>query len=206
VSLVEKVDMKTLPTYDIPIMYGRINRDITLNDDKVMLRPYRLSDADSLYRAARESLKELMVWMPWAHQEYSKKESRDWLKERPGKWKKGISYDFAIFNAADGSYMGGCGINDIDHAYRKANLGYWVRTSYTGQGVATAVTLLLAKWGFKELKLNRIEIVVATNNKRSLRVAEKAGAKREGILRNRLIVNNSACDAVMHSLIPGEVL
>jgi RimJ/RimL family protein N-acetyltransferase len=71
--------------------------------------------------------------------------------------------------------------------------------------VATAVTLLLAKWGFKELKLNRIEIVVATDNQRSLRVAEKVGAKCEGIQRNRLIVRDKPHDGMMHSLIPQDM-
>ena len=143
--------------------------------------------------------------MPWAHRNYSIKESREWLKKRPGEWKKGISYDFAIFDAKDEIYLGGCGINGIEHVYKNANLGYWVRTNRTGRGVATAVTLLLARWAFKELKLNRVEIVVATDNQRSLRVAEKVGAKREGILRNRLTIRDKVHDAVMHSLIPGDI-
>jgi ribosomal-protein-serine acetyltransferase len=86
-----------------------------------------------------------------------------------------------------------------------ANLGYWVRTGYTGRGVATTATLLLAKWGFEVLELKRIEIVVAVGNDRSLRVAEKVGAKREGILRNRITGRDKVHDAVMHSLIPGEI-
>lgn len=74
-----------------------------------------------------------------------------------------------------------------------------------GQGIAPAATRLLAKWGFEAVKLIRIEIVVNTANQRSLRAAEKAGAKREGVLRNRLYLQDKAHDAVMHSLIPGEV-
>ena len=54
------------------------------------------------------------------------------------------------------------------------------------------------------LKLNRIEVVVAVGNEKSLRAAAKAGAKREGILRNRLFMRDKAHDAVMHSLIPDD--
>jgi len=97
-------------------------------------------------------------------------------------------------------------LNNINPENRKrVNLGYWVRTDRTGQGVAVAATRLLAKWGFGVLKLNRIEIVVAVDNARSLRVAEKAGAKKEGVLRNRLDLHGRPHDAVMFSLIPGEV-
>jgi ribosomal-protein-serine acetyltransferase len=180
-------------------------KKIELTDGKVMMRPYRPSDAESLYQAVRESLAELSVWMPWAHREYSIKESRAWIKKKPGEWEKGVSYDFAIFDAADRLYLGGCGINNIDRTYKTANLGYWVRTGHTGRGVATAVTLLLARWAFEELKLNRIEIVVATDNQPSLRVAEKVGAKREGIQRNRLIVRDKPHEAMMHSLIPQDI-
>lgn len=71
--------------------------------------------------------------------------------------------------------------------------------------MAPAALLLLAGFGFDELKLNRIEIVIATNNQPSQRVAEKVGATREGILRKRLIVRDRIYDAFMYSLIPGDL-
>ena len=184
----------------------RLNRkEIVLTDGNVSLRPYDKKDADELYRGVRESLAELAVWMSWAHEDYSIRESRDWLKKKPEEWRYGFSYDFAIFDSKDSSYLGGCGFNRIDHECRTANLGYWVRTGRTSQGVATSATLLLTGFGFKELGFNRIEILVATDNKSSLRVAEKAGARREGILRNRILVREKVHDAVMFSLIPGDV-
>ena len=180
-------------------------KNLELTDGRVLLRPYRSDDIKSLYQAVRESIKELSVWLPFAHKGYSIKESRDWVKKRPKEWKKGTNYDFAIFDARDGLYLGGCGLNGINKMDKHANLGYWVRTDRTGQGVAPAATLLLARWGFEVLKLNRIEILVAIENQRSLRVAEKAGAKREGVLRNRITIRDKVHDAVMHSLIPGDM-
>jgi RimJ/RimL family protein N-acetyltransferase len=185
-------------------MRERFKRDISLTDGIVSLRPYRLSDTDDTYQAIRESLAELSPWLPFAHKNYSAKESRAWIKQRPGEWEKRRTYDFAIFDAKDGSYLGGCGINRIDYDNLSANLGYWIRTSRTGHGAAPAAARLLAGWGFSELKLNRIEIVVATDNQRSLRVAEKVGARREGIQRNRLIVRDKPHDGMMHSLIPPD--
>ena len=180
-------------------------KKVELTDDKILLRPYRMSDVNNLYQAVRESIKEIGVWLPFAHENYAIKESKDWVRKRPEEWRKSITYDFAIFDVASGDLIGGCGFNEFDGRNGKANLGYWVRTSYTGRGVAAAATRLLAKWGFEVLKLNRIEIAVAVGNQRSLRVAEKVGAKREGILRNRINIRDKMHDAVMHSLIPGEV-
>ena len=103
-------------------------------------------------------------------------------------------------------------LNPVD---RVVNLGYWVRTSRTRQGISTTATRLLARFGFEELNLNRIEITAAISNKASQRVAEKAGAIREGFLRNRLVVrvqvadtmvfHEQVSDTVMFSLIPQDM-
>ena len=55
--------------------------------------------------------------------------------------------------------------------------------------------------GNSDLGLSRIEIVVATGNKASAKVAEKAGAKLEGILQNRILIHNHSHDALMYSLV-----
>ena len=142
--------------------------------------------------------------MPWAHENYSIKEARDFLKRCPKGWKKDAELNFKITDPKDGSLVGMCGFR-IDNENHRANLGYWIRTSKTGQGVATAATVLLAKWGFRVVQLRRIEITVATGNQRSQRVAEKSGAHREGVLRNLLYMHDRSHDAVMYSLIPGDI-
>ena len=168
--------------------------------------PVSPADADDLYRATRESLAEMSPWLPFAHQDYSIKETKDFLKKRcPQSWKKDTEYAFKIIDPKDNSFIGMCGLNAIDFENHRANLGYWIRTSRTGEGVAPAATLLLAKWGFKIARLRRIEIIVAVDNQRSKRVAEKAGAHREGVLRNRLHMHDKYHDAVMYSLIPQDL-
>ena len=158
-----------------------------------------------MYEAIRESIAEISPWLPFAHDGYSLNEARDFLKRCPQNWKKDTEYVFSITDARDGSYLGTCGLNRVDTENGRSNLGYWIRTSRTGEGIAPAVTVLLAKWGFRALKLRRIEIIVATGNKRSQRVAEKAGAQREGVLRQRIKINDRMHDAVMYSLIPGDI-
>jgi len=182
-----------------------MKRDIELTDGFVLLRPYQTSDIDSQYEAARESIPEMFEWMSWCHPNYSIEESRTYIESHPEMWEKGTAYEFAITDPASGLYLGGCGINRIDNEWKRANLGYWVRTSQTKKGIATASTLLLAQFVFKELKLNRIEIIVEVGNKASQRVADKAGATKEGILRNGLSKYGNPCDAVLFSLIPQDL-
>jgi len=69
--------------------------------------------------------------------------------------------------------------------------------------VATAAAQLTAKWTFHHTDIVRLEIVVATGNVASQRVAERAGAQREGMLRRRLFVRGEFQDAVMFSMVRG---
>ncbi|UCB42744.1 MAG: GNAT family N-acetyltransferase [Dehalococcoidales bacterium] len=183
---------------------------------QVLLRPCRPDDAADLYAAARESIAEVYPWMPWCHPDYSIEESRTWLAQQcEERSQESTEYSFAITDSGDGSFLGGCGMRYINQVDRVVNLGYWVRTSRTRQGIATTATRLLARFGLEELKLNRIEIFASIDNKASQRVAEKAGATREGILRNRLVVRELSpdnmvyrervSDAVMFSLIPQDL-
>jgi ribosomal-protein-serine acetyltransferase len=173
-----------------------------LTDGKIILRPFEKHDTELLYKAIIESKEELIPWLQFCHSAYSIKETRLWMRGRDKEWKTGKSYDFVIIDADSGTLLGSCGFNHLIDEYKMANLGYWVRTSWAGRGIATAVVLLLAKFGFEELMLNRIEIMADAKNKRSQRVAEKSGAKREGILRNRLIIHGQVRDVVLFSLIP----
>jgi RimJ/RimL family protein N-acetyltransferase len=116
-----------------------------------------------------------------------------------------MEYGFAIKDSKNDSFIGCCGVNNINWRDKYGNLGYWIRSSQSGQGIATAATLRLAQFAFKQLSLNRVEIVVATKNVASIRVAERTGALREGTLRKRIVVRENVYDAFMFSLIPDDI-
>jgi RimJ/RimL family protein N-acetyltransferase len=166
----------------------------------IRIRPYRFDDARSAWEAVSESLTELVPWMPWCHPRYSIDESRAWLKIQVPAFQRGDQFEFAI-TSGDGRYLGGVGLNQIEKPNRRANLGYWVRSSASGQGVATAAVHLIREWAFHHTDLVRLEVLVAVENAPSHRVAEKSGAVREGVLRSRLLLHGAAHDAVMYSFV-----
>ena len=153
-----------------------------------------------MWEAARESVPEVFPWLAWCHAGYSMAEAVDWVSTRAPLAAKGQEYAFAIVGP-DGRYLGGCGLNQINRLHRFGNLGYWVRSSATGRGVATAAVRQVAEFAFQETDLLRLEIVCAVGNERSQRVAARAGASREGILRHRLLLHGQPVDAVMYSLL-----
>ena len=176
-----------------------------IENEGIKLRRVRPSDTESLFEAVTESISELSPWMPWCTKDYSIKESRIWCESREGAWNKKEAYDFLMIDKQEGALLGVCGLNNINEEVKLANLGYWVRSSRTGRGIASETVPMLAEFGFDNLNLNRIEIVAAEENLISQHVAEKAGALREGLLRQRLFVHGKSLDAFMFSLIPMDI-
>ncbi|MGO8703287.1 MAG: GNAT family N-acetyltransferase [Candidatus Brocadiia bacterium] len=167
------------------------------------IRLYQPGDAEQMQAAALESVDQVYRWMAWCHEAYSLADARQWITAQVDLAKQGMAYEFAIFDH-DGRFLGGCGINQINKANRLANLGYWVRTSAMGCGVAPAAVRFVKDFAFRETDLNRLEIVCAVANTRSRRVAEKVGAVREGVLRSRLMLPTGPSDAIMFSLLRSQ--
>lgn len=175
---------------------------IELVDQEIVLRPFRVEDANQLYQAVHESLKQLRPWMAWANESYTEATAREYITITRGRWEEHSLYAFAIIQ--DDEILGGCTLSSIHSVYRYCNLGYWVRRSRHGRGIAGRAAKLAARFAFEQLGLVRVEIVVAVGNTASVRVAEKLGAHYEGVLLNRMIVGRSVHDAHMYSLLPSD--
>ena len=171
----------------------------------VALRPYQTDDAPLLFEAASESIADIYPWMKWCHPGYTLAEGEQWIAHCIAEREAKLAFDFVVVDQETGQFLGAVGINQINALHQFANLGYWVRSSCAGHGIAVTATRMCARFGFDELHLKRIEIVAAVGNRRSQRVAEKAGATREGILRNRLKVGDVWQDAVMFSLMADDL-
>jgi ribosomal-protein-serine acetyltransferase len=177
-----------------------------LRNQRIRIRRYLAEDVPLLFEAARESIDETFTrWMPWCHPDYTIAESSAFVLSREEAWQKGEEYDFAIFDLESGAFLGGVALNQFNRDHGLANLGYWIRRSAMGRGIAPIAALLTARFGFEDLGLHRVEIVMAVENERSQRVAEKTGAQREGVLRNRLSIADRRHDAVMYSLVAADL-
>lgn len=177
-----------------------------LQNDTILIRPHEVRDIDALFTAVRESIAEISPWLPWCHPDFSRDELAGFVEVSRKGWADGSQYQFAIFATATGSTLGGISLNHIAKSNRLANMGYWVRTSATGRGVASEAVRLVAAYGFRNLGLSRIEIAAIPENTASRRVAERAGAKFEAVVRNRLVMHGRAYDAALYSLVPGDVV
>ncbi len=177
---------------------------ITLTDGTINLRPFEFGEENTLHLAVHESLPELEPWMSWANENYTSETALNFITLTRTYWSNGSLYAFAIADAKTGEFLGGCSLSHIHPIYHFCNLGYWVRTSRHGEGIAGRAAKLAARFAFERLNLIRAEIVIAIGNEPSKRVAEKAGAHYEGILLNRMVVGTRFFDAHMFSLLPSD--
>ncbi|HYD59570.1 MAG TPA: GNAT family protein [Noviherbaspirillum sp.] len=169
------------------------------------IRPFRLTDAEAFAAAVRESVATVGTWLPWCHAGYSVKEAHTWIGQCAVRLNMGLSYDVGVFSEDCATLLGGVAINQIDHRHNTGNIGYWVREGMQQQGIGTRAARAMAEFGFETLKLTRLEIVAAEDNRASRALAEKLGATFECVARNRLFVRGVPWDAAVYSLIPGDI-
>ena len=177
----------------------------SLTDGELLLRPLERGDRDALYEAVVESIEQVSPWLPWCHVGYAITETEAFIESSITAWVQQAHFPLAIFDAHSGQYFGGTGVNHIDRQNRLGCIGYWVRTSATGRGIASRAVRLVARFAFETLQLSRIEIVARPENMASRRVAEKAGAKLETIARNRIVQHGRPYVAALYSLIPSDL-
>lgn len=175
--------------------------DYQLSNGTILIRPHRMEDARPSFEAIVESIDELKPWMAWCHADLEFSEIEKWVESRPGTWLNDTDYDFAIIDLHQGMLIGTCGLVRLDFLNKRAELGYWIRTTQTRKGYATQASKLALKFAFDVLHLNRIEIIIDTTNMNSQKVAEKLGAKKEGLLRQRLNVHDAFRDVYLYSIL-----
>ena len=182
-----------------------IPRETEIAEGPLLLRPWRPEDAPALFEAVHESVDSIGRWLPWCHAGYDLDAAQDWVRHCGQGWAAEEHFAFGVFARADGRLLGSAGLNQRNRVHRSAAMGYWVRQSHQRQGVARQAARLVARFGFQQVGLVRIEIVALPDNLASRRAAERAGAKFEAIARRRLWVSDAARDAAVYALVPEDL-
>ncbi|MBV9998562.1 MAG: GNAT family N-acetyltransferase [Verrucomicrobia bacterium] len=174
---------------------------ILLAGDRYRLVPLDLSFDQIFFDLVASSRQELSHSFTWCTPGYTVETARAWLQSRERARAEDRAYDFVITRADNGELVGACGINQIQTEHRLGNLYYWVAAAEQGRGAATAGVSSLVEFGLKGLGLIRLEMLVPERNFSAERVAEKVGATREVLLRNRLILQARVQHAYLFSVL-----
>jgi RimJ/RimL family protein N-acetyltransferase len=168
----------------------------------VVARCWEPRDAPLLKEAVDSSLDDLRQWMPWAHNEPQALEEKVQLLRRfRGQFDLGENFVYGLFSSDESEVVGGSGFHTRigEGAFE---IGYWIRSSRAGQGLATEVTAALTRVGFEVCEVDRIEIHCEPANVRSMRIPRKLGYAEEARLRRRLYAppGGEPRDVVLFSL------
>jgi ribosomal-protein-serine acetyltransferase len=165
---------------------------------RLTLRPFTRRDADPLVEAVRASLPDLSRWLPWPHPRYGRSDALRFIRDSGAAWEDGRAHDFALHTHADAvTHLGNISVWPTSRREQAGEVGYWVRSDRTGQGIATEAAARVVEVAFDEMSLHRVVLRVAVGNRASERVAEKLGFLREGLLRKEVLVAGAWLD---HSL------
>lgn len=172
-----------------------------LANAQLVIRPFEPGDADEFVRAAHESIETVGKWMSWCSRSFTQDSTLEWFASCDQDRAAGRAFDMGMFCATTGQLLGGAGINQLSPHHRYGNIGYWVRQ---GCGIARQAVTLLRDFGFQQLGLFRLEIVMGVGNTASEAVAIAAGATFECWARNRIILHGQPLDALVYSLVPAS--
>jgi RimJ/RimL family protein N-acetyltransferase len=153
---------------------------------RLVVRCYEPSDAPAVKEAVDASLDHLRPWMPWAHEEPQTVEQKvELLRTFRGQFDLGQNFVYGLFSADESQLVGGSGfhLRVGDDAFE---IGYWIRASEDGKGLATESTAALTRVGFEVCEVDRIEIHVEPANEKSARIPQKLGYVEEARLQRRL--------------------
>jgi RimJ/RimL family protein N-acetyltransferase len=108
---------------------------------------------------------------------------------------------FAIDRLEDRRTIGGCGLQGIDPATRRAELGVWIGRPYWGAGYGTDAVRTLCRYGFRFLNLQRIGLDLVATNEGARRAYEKVGFTLEGTRRRYEFVAGARADSLAMGLL-----
>ena len=159
------------------------------------LRPWRVGDEASLVRNANNR----RVWRNLSRlpHPYTRQDAEAWITRASAHVPV---VDFAI--VVDGAAVGGIGIElGRDVFLRSAEVGYWLGEPYWGRGIATEALRAVTEYAFGTFDLCRLQAGVFEWNPASMRVLERSGFTREGLLKASILKDGHIIDQVLYALV-----
>jgi [ribosomal protein S5]-alanine N-acetyltransferase len=154
-----------------------------LRTSRLILRPLEYGHLDCMLPLI--SAREVAATTLRIPHPYTRKDAEDYFRAMEIEIGKGKMLRLSIFIAPSDEYCGSVGLH-IEREHGRAEMGYWIGVPFWGRGYASEAARAVVEYGFSELGLNRIFATVFGGNTASRRVAEKAGMKYEGCMRQHV--------------------
>jgi RimJ/RimL family protein N-acetyltransferase len=178
----------------------------SLESEHLTIRCPMPGDGPALYEAVLESVDDLRPWLPWAVEKPSIENTEVNVRKGYSRFLNREDLWLLLFLKGTNTCIGGSGLHRIDWDVPKFEIGYWLRSSYVGQGYMTEAVTAITEFAFATLGAKRVEIRCDARNERSASVARRLNFTHEGTLRHeaRHHISGKLRDTMIFAKIAGE--
>ena len=152
--------------------------------ERLVIRSPLPGDGPEEYAAVRESIGELTPWMAWPKEHRTVDDSEASVRRARVAFLARTELRLHLYLKGTDTLVGIAGLQNMDWDVPKFEIGYWCRTSFTGNGYITEAVRAITSLAFETLGARRVEIRCDARNLPSAGVAERAGFALEGTLHN----------------------
>lgn len=164
----------------------------------VVLREFSASDLIMVQELSTDPYVPLIGSLP---PNAGRQEALDYIDRQRGRLAEGVGFSFAIAEAGTGRGVGGIGLWLAGLEQGRATAGYFVIPSARGRGIAAAALTALTSFAWTIPELHRIELYIEPWNVGSMKTGERAGFKREGLLRSHQEIGGRRRDMLLYATI-----
>lgn len=170
---------------------------ITVAPD-LALKPLQQGDAKSLFTLIQANRSHLRRWLTWVDANTELDHTRRFIESALAQAADHLGPTYAIW--ASDAIAGVIGYHPIDRANASGPIGYWLAEAFTGRGIMTRSCSAVLSHGFDTLRLNRVSISAAVNNRKSRAIAERLGFRQKAVIRNAELLHDSHVDHALYVL------
>lgn len=177
--------------------------ETTLRTERLVLRPFAAADIADVRAGAADELTQR--WFPLPRP-YTLAHAAEYVMQTAPRFREtGGGIHLAIADPATERLLGNISLKRTNWRALTTEVGYWIAPWARGRGCAAEATRALAEWALADRGFERLELLAATGNIASQKVAARSGFRREGILRNAGLTHHGRVDLLLFSLIPADL-
>jgi ribosomal-protein-serine acetyltransferase len=170
------------------------------NDAELQLLQMR--HAEEVFSIIESNRDHLRPWLHWVDDARSVEDTKAFVQRCLEEFAAGTGITCSVWRS--GEVVGIVGLTSIELLNRSGVIGYWLAEDHQGKGLMTMACHALLDHAFGNLELNRVEILVATDNVKSRAIPERLGFRREGTLRQAEWMNDRYVDLDVYAMLREE--
>ena len=176
--------------------------DRTWETPRLLAKPAGIADADVVFAeyARDPSVARYMTWKPHCNVE----ETIEFLRRCERVWVDGSAFPWTLWRKEDGAFVG---LIEIRVRTSAVDLGYALSRRWWRQGLMSEAVTSVVRWALAQPTIYRVWATCDVENVASVRLLERVGMEREGVLRRWLVhpnLSEAPRDALCYSIVkPG---